>query len=202
MARAPAAGERRRRRSPEEAEREILDAAERLFKTHALHEVTVRAVMDQTTLSRNAFYLYFRDRYDLIGRLVTRLRADANAVLETFADRGSDPRQTGRRSLAAVARLYVENGPVLRALEQASRTDPRAARAWERFTQPAYDAVIRRVRQEIEAGREADPDPERLVKALLTMTRSCFLELVDPTDEEIERLVAALERIWARAVFP
>jgi AcrR family transcriptional regulator len=202
MARAPAAGERRRRRSPEEAEREILDAAERLFKTHALHEVTVRAVMDETTLSRNTFYLYFRDRYDLIGRLVTRLRADANEVLETFADRESDPRQTGQRSLEAVARLYVENGPVLRALEQASRTDPRAARAWERFTQPAYDAVITRVRQAIEDGREGDPDPERLVKALLTMTRSCFLELVDPTEEEIERLVAALQRIWGRAVFP
>jgi AcrR family transcriptional regulator len=202
MARAPAVSVRRRRRSPDEAEREILDAAERLLKKHPLHEVTVRAVMAETTLSRNSFYVYFRDRYDLIGRLVTRLRTEANAALRLFADRGSDPSTAGHRALEAVARLYTQHGPILRALQQAARTDPRAARAWNRFTSPAFDAVMTRVREEIETGRTADPDPEAIVQALLTMTRACLLELEDPSDEELARMVDTLDRIWGRAVFP
>ena len=201
MARAPATGERRRRRSPEEAEREILDAGERLLKRCALHELTVRAVMAETTLSRNSFYVYFRDRYDLIGRLVGRLRMNVNATMAQFTS-DEDPAWAGRQALYAAAQMYMEHGRTLRALQQAAKSDPGAARAWEEFTRPAEDGVLARVKEEIEKGRAGDPDPEQLVRTLFTMTRASFFELADEKDPDIDRLVDALHRIWRRALFP
>src|SRR5207244_10350837 len=65
----------RRRRRPEEAEREILDAARQLLTERPWSEVTVGAVMGRTTLSRKSFYVYFRDRHELITKLVAPLRA-------------------------------------------------------------------------------------------------------------------------------
>jgi TetR/AcrR family transcriptional regulator, ethionamide resistance regulator len=203
MARAPAAPEqRRRRRSPEEAEAEILDAAERLLKTRALHELTVRAVMAETTLSRNAFYVYFRDRYDLVGRVVRRLRKELNETLAEFLDPETDYATSGRRALESAARMYIEYGPILRSLEQAARTNKRAARAWESFTRPAYEGILARLKEEVGVRGVGDSDPEQLVHTLLTMTRASFFELADQKKPDVDRLVDALQRIWRRALFP
>ena len=46
-----------------------------------MHEVTVLAIMSKTTLSRKSFYVYFRDRSELILALVRPLRAQADAAL-------------------------------------------------------------------------------------------------------------------------
>jgi AcrR family transcriptional regulator len=200
MARAPAAGPRRRRRSPEEAEREILDAGERLLKRCSLHEFTVRAVMAETTLSRNSFYVYFRDRYDLIGRLVGRLRTNVNETMAHFTS-DENPAWAGREALDAAARMYLEYGPILRALQEAAKTDPGAARAWADFIRPGYEGVLVRVKAEIARGRAEDPDPEELVRTLFTMTRASFFELLDEPDPDVDRLVDALHRIWRRALF-
>src|SRR3712207_7320235 len=60
----------RRRRRPEEAERAILSAARSFFEKRPFRELTVERVMARTGLSRPAFYTYFRDRYDLVARLL------------------------------------------------------------------------------------------------------------------------------------
>ena len=60
----------RRRRSPESAEREILDAAEAFLRERPFRDLTVDEVMARTTLSRPSFYVYFRDRHQLAVRLV------------------------------------------------------------------------------------------------------------------------------------
>jgi TetR/AcrR family transcriptional regulator, ethionamide resistance regulator len=202
MALAPAGRERRRRRSPEEAEREILDAGERLLRRCSLHELTVRAVMDETTLSRNSFYVYFRDRYDLIGRLVARLRTNVNQTMAEFNGDADDPAAAGRQALYAAAAMYMEHGPVLRALQEAAKSDPGAARAWEDFTRPVEDSVIVALKREIDKRGAGDSDPEQLVRTLFTMTRASFFELADDPHPDIDRVVDALHRIWQRALFP
>ena len=82
----------RRRRRPEDAEREILDAAEALFTRRPVDAVTIDEVMSETGLSRQAFYAYFRDRHHLIARVVGRLAAQRDEVLSGWegpAHRGS-----------------------------------------------------------------------------------------------------------------
>jgi len=202
VAKAATAAPARRRRAPEQAEAEILDAAEQLLRHAPLGELTVSELMAATTLSRNSFYVYFDDRYQLLARLVQRLRADADATMEVFADPDSPRPEAGRAALAAAARLYAENGRLLRALADAAPHDDSAARAWEEFTEPSEAAVTARVREEIRRGRIRDIDPEPTVKALIAMNRACFFDqLVGKPDADVDRLVDVLYEIWTRALY-
>jgi AcrR family transcriptional regulator len=165
-------------------------------------ELSVARIMDATTLSRNSFYVYFRDRYDLIARLVGELRAEADAMMDAFADPASSPLDAGRRALLAAARLWAEHGELLRALSQAAAHDPSAARAWAEFIEPTESAVTARVREEMRAGRITGVDPEPTVRALVGMNRACFFrELVGRPDADVDAIVDVLHAIWVRALY-
>ena len=74
---------RRRRRTPEVAEQEIIAAAEALLRERPFREMTVDEVMRRTDLSRPSFYVYFRDRHHLVLRVVEHIGGE----LFTMADR-------------------------------------------------------------------------------------------------------------------
>lgn len=200
---ATATREKRRRRRPEDARREILDAADRLFRRHPSHEVTVTMIMGQTTLSRKSFYVYFRDRHELISELVRPLRRRGDEAMRPFLDPGRSAITAGREALLGVARLYAEHGELLRALAEAAGRDPEAARAWRGFVEPVRDAVVARVRGEVEAGRvPPDLDVEETVRALMAMNLACFFDqLAGRPEADVEGLVSVLHRIWTRVLY-
>jgi AcrR family transcriptional regulator len=191
---------RRRRRAPEDARQEILDAARRLIAERPLHEVTVMAIMERTTLSRKSFYVYFRDRSELITALVRPLRAGADAALAHWTG-AADPVAAGRAALRAAAGMYREHGTILRALFWASAGDPELAAARHDLTEPVIDTAVRAI-----SPIAADPDPERLratVRPLVTMNVHSLLALPsDATDSELDELVDTLASIWERATLP
>jgi AcrR family transcriptional regulator len=190
---------RRRRRRPEEAEREILDAAEQLLRELPSHAVTVAEIMARTSLSRKSFYVYFRDRHDLITRLVRPLRVELDAVMEQWRNR---PPPEGASALLAVARIYMREGPLLRALAEASRLDPDARRAWREFTDPPIAMVAERIREGIARGRIRPLDPDATAHALVGMNLYSFFDrLVDHPDADPEPLVDALHEIWMRTLY-
>jgi AcrR family transcriptional regulator len=191
---------RRRRRAPEDARQEILDAARRLIAERPLHEVTVMAIMERTTLSRKSFYVYFRDRSELITALVRPLRAGADAALAHWTG-AADPVAAGRAALRAAAGMYREHGTILRALFWASAGDPELAAARHDLTEPVIDTAVRAI-----SPIAADPDPERLratVRPLVTMNVHSLLALPsDATDTELDEFVDTLASIWERATLP
>src|SRR5919202_5540354 len=75
---------RRRRRTPEAAQREIIEAAERLLKERPFREPTVDEVMRRTGLSRPSFYVYFKDRHTLLLRVVQRIGDDLQEMSERW----------------------------------------------------------------------------------------------------------------------
>jgi AcrR family transcriptional regulator len=191
--------EPRRRRRPEEAEGEILVAAEQLLRELPSHAVTVAAIMARTSLSRKSFYVYFRDRHDLITRLVRPLRAELDTVMDRWR---STPPSDGGRALLAIARIYMREGPLLRALAEASRLDPDARRAWREFTDPPIAMIAERIRKEIASGWIRELDPEATAHALVGMNLYAFFDqLVDHPDADPEPLVDALHEIWVRTLY-
>ncbi len=162
-----------------------------------MHEVTVLAIMGKTTVSRKSFYVYFRDRSELILALVRPLRAQADAALEYWAG-AADPVGAGRAALRAAASLYRQHGSILRALFWASADDPDLAAARRGLTQPVIDTAVRVI-----GPIAADPDPHRLratVTALVTMNVHNMLALpADATDADLDQLVDTLASIWERA---
>lgn len=158
--------------------------------------------MAGTTLTRNAFYVYFRDRYELIARLVARLRAGADAAMDAFAGGASLTEPAGREALAAAARLYAEHGEILRALAAAADDDKAAARAWAEFLEPSHRIMSEMVRREMAAGRITGIDPEPTVRALVAMNRACFFDqLVGRPDPPIDAVVDTLHAVWTRTLY-
>jgi AcrR family transcriptional regulator len=188
----------RRRRSPQDASQEILDAAKELIAERPVHEVTVLAIMERTTLSRKSFYVYFRDRAELIIALVRPLRVQADAALAYWTG-ASDPVQAGRAALLAAARMYREHGTIMRALFWASADDPDLATARAELTRPVIEAAV-----QVLGPVAADRDPARLratVTALVTMNVHSLLALPSTaTDAELDQLTDTLATIWERAV--
>src|SRR3954466_14782163 len=76
-------GRRRRRRTPEVAEREIIAAAEELLRERPFRELTVDEVMRGADLSRLSFYVCSRDPPRLVLRVVEHLGTE----LWTMSDR-------------------------------------------------------------------------------------------------------------------
>lgn len=192
----------RRRRRPEEAEREILDAAESLIRERPFSEVTVMAVMERTTLSRKSFYVYFRDRHDLIARMVAPLRQELDQRLAEVRAANPSYREQARAAFLEVARFYNQHGELLRALRESSSHDKDAERVWREFTDPPIAGIADFIRAETEAGRSQGLDPDRAARALITMNLGCFFDqLIGKPGADPEPLVDTLAEIWVRAVF-
>ena len=190
----------RRRRTPQDAREEILDATRELLAERPLHEITVLAIMERTTLSRKSFYVYFRDRSELIIALVRPLRAQTDAALAHWAG-ATDPIRAGRAALRAAASLYRQHGTIMRALFWASADDPGLAAARHELIEPVIDTAVRAI-----SPIAADPDPRRLratVRALVTMNlHSLLAQTADATDADLDQLVDTLALIWERATLP
>jgi AcrR family transcriptional regulator len=193
----------RRRRTREDAEREILEAAGRVLAERPFEDLTVSAVMAGTTLSRKAFYVYFADRYELLTRLVAPLRTRGDDVMARW--REGDALGDGRATIRGIAAMYAEHGVVLRALHDAAARHPEARRVWEQFTEPVIALIAERLRTEIEEGRIAPlDDPGRTARALVGMNLYAFFAQLaghDPPEAQIDALVDTLNEIWDRALY-
>jgi TetR/AcrR family transcriptional regulator, ethionamide resistance regulator len=201
MPRARAGDPKRRRRPREEAEREILDAAAALLRERPLHAVSVSAIMEQTTLSRKSFYVYFRDRYELLTRLFRPLRTELDEANALILEQEADDLVAGTRaSLRVVARFFAgENGALVRALHEASAYDEEAARVWREFNEPVIAAFVEQTRREVRAGRLAEVDVEPTVRALVGMNLYCFFDqIVGNPSADADAIAETLFTIWAR----
>jgi AcrR family transcriptional regulator len=203
---APTAEPKRRRRSREEAEREILEAAAALLRERPLHEVSVSAIMERTTLSRKSFYVYFRDRYELLTRLFRPLRRELDRANALFLEQPTgDLLADTRVSLEAVVGFFAgRDGALVRALHEASAYDEEAARVWREFNEPVIAAFTDQVRREIAAGRLAEGiDVEPTVRALVGMNLYCFFDqVVGNPAADVEAIAGTLLAVWARTFLP
>ena len=120
-------GGRRRRRSPEVAEQEIIDAAEALLRERPFRELTVDEVMRRTDLSRPSFYVYFRDRHHLVLKVVERLSAESAAGADIWYQAEGSGREVIREATAAVVDVFVRHGAVMQATW---RSRPPTAARW------------------------------------------------------------------------
>jgi TetR/AcrR family transcriptional regulator, ethionamide resistance regulator len=198
----PASDQKRRRRRPEEAEQEILDAARGLLATRPSREVTVGAIMAATTLSRKSFYVYFANRYELLRRLVEPLGAERDAIVDALWRDGADMAAGGRTALLQLADLYAKHGALLRALAEASSEDHEARRAWREFLEPVIAGHAAKIREEIAEGRIEGIDPDRTARALIGMNLQYFFdELVDNPSPDLEAAAETLLTIWQRVLY-
>jgi TetR/AcrR family transcriptional regulator, ethionamide resistance regulator len=202
----------RRRRRPEEAERAILAAARSFLERNAFREMTVESVMARTGLSRPAFYAYFRDRYELVARVLEGIGGLLFAVDRRWLVGAEESREEAREVLADALRrgaeTFVRYGPVLRAISEAASQDERVEEVYrygliERLT----GSVAARVERDRKRGLvPKGVDPEETARALVLMTERYLLDAFGkpedrPSREKTEAVIETLVAVWASTLY-
>ena len=196
-------GQRRRRRSPEVAEREILAAAEELLRERPFRDLTVDEVMRRTELSRPSFYVYFRDRNHLVLRVVERLGEQMWAMSENwFGASGPSGPDSFRVALEGVVGVWDRHGPVMHALADAATFDQGVERAHGQLMQSFMDVIAKHIEGEIEAGRVLPLDAQETARALSLMNDNYLLATLGRTRTATpEKVVETLSTIWTRTLY-
>jgi AcrR family transcriptional regulator len=193
---------RRRRRTPEVAEGEIIAAAESLLRERPFRELTVDEVMRRTGLSRPSFYVYFRDRHHLVLRVVEHLGAELFTMSDRWLRGTGDGPQLAREALEGIVAVFVEHGPVMRALADAATDDPGVEQAYTDIVQSFVDATARHIDEETAAGRILPLDGYETAKALVwMMERYLNLSLGREPLTAHESVADTLVTIWTRVLY-
>ena len=201
----------RRRRRPEEAERAILAAARAFLEERPFREMTVDGVMVRTGLSRPAFYAYFRDRYEVVTRLLEGIGGLLFALDWRWLS-GEEIEEEAREvlveALRAGSRTFVEYGPVLRAIADAAGYDARVEQVYRYgLIERLIAAVASRISRDVEAGLSpSDLDPQETARALVLMTERYLLDVFGrperrPSRRESAVVFGTLEEIWVRTLY-
>jgi AcrR family transcriptional regulator len=195
-------GGRRRRRTPEVAEAEIVAAAEALLKERPFRELTVDEVMRRTDLSRPSFYVYFRDRHHLILRVVEHLGNELRTMSQRWYTGSGDGPAQAREAMEGIVDVYAEHGPVLRALADAAADDPEVEQVYGGLVQSFVDATRKHIEAEIAAGRVAALDAGETARALVwMMERYLNLSLGRAGAAERDKVAETLTTIWTRVLY-
>ncbi len=193
---------RRRRRTPEAAEREIVDAAEALLREKPFRELTVDDLMRRTGLSRPSFYVYFSDRHELVLKVVEHLGGELFAMSERWYSGTGDGPALVREAIDGLVGVFADHGPVLRALADAAAEDPRVEAAYLALLQRFVDATARHIEDEIAAGRILPLDPVPTATALTwMMERYLQLRIGRNPDAPVKPIADALTTIWSRVLY-
>ncbi len=197
----PAPGGRRPRQDPRETEREILLAAEALLRERPFRDITVEQLMLRTGLKRPAFYAHFRDRYELVLRVVE------NIELKLFEQSDQWLRSEGPEhahdAFAGVGRVYESHGVVLRALADASASDARLEETYRGLVQAFVDASAAKIRADQQAGLVSPSlHAEETGRALVWLSERYLSEVYGSGEAvDTELTVEVLHRIWVSAIY-
>jgi AcrR family transcriptional regulator len=194
---------KRIRRTPEQAEAEILHAAEEILRDAGIRGLSVSNVMNLTDMKRAAFYHYFEDRGDLIVGLLGRIEKEMmEASRGWLLDGGGGPGPL-REALTGAIGIYRRHGHVLAAAETASFDDENVERAWrDGIVENFITAVTARIVVENESGRATVADPANTARALVLMNTRLLNEDFGrrgvPREIPPEDVIVA---IWQRTIY-
>jgi len=193
---------KRRRRRPEEAAGEILDAAEKILRKRPFRDLQVANLMDATGLRRSSFYHYFRDRHDVVVRLVERLSAELEPMNERWFRDDEDPIASLRDGYRGVGEIWAKHGPVLRAIAEAAIHDRKVEKAQRELVDTITRGTAERIRTDIARGRTLPLDPDETARALILMSMQFLNErLGRGRRRDWKPVVATLSRIWLRTLY-
>ncbi len=181
-------------------------ATRSLLETRRYADINVAAILSASGTAKGSFYLYFARKEDLLAALVREAIADGLDAAESWTSSAAntDPVGALREGVAAGARLWERQAPVLRAIVEASGGDAELDGLWrqqmDRFTQ----AALARLDGDQEAAAWlAGRDPLPIVTALTWLgERVYYLAATGtpPFDSE-QTVIDTLAEAWALALY-
>jgi AcrR family transcriptional regulator len=192
----PRSGERRR-----EAEQALLAATEALLDDgSSFAELSVERIAVKAGRPRTAFYLYFRDKRELLERLTETVAERLFAVADRWWS-GEDGRRDLRAALADLLETYGEHANLLRAVVDASAYDEQVGEFWRSLMGRFVTATEERL---VADGEPASAAASKAFVLCWMTERSAYQHFGraargEPVDDG--ELLDALTAVWEKSVY-
>ena len=161
--------------------------------------------MARTSLSRSSFYVYFRDRHELLLRVVEEIGGQLFAVAERWFAGSGGAGEDVRVALEGVVAVYAGHGPVMRAISDAASVDPEVETVYDGLIASFVEATAARLDDEAADARRTRSlaDPHDTAHALVWMTERYLSRSFGSSSPRVSRQTAAntLYEVWVRALY-
>jgi AcrR family transcriptional regulator len=192
----------RRRQARDETRRQILDAAERLLRAGSFRELSVESLMAETGHSRTVFYRHFDDLADLVLAVLQDIGTELYEVSQRWISSLGEREAAVREGLSAIVDFFVRQGPLLRAVVEASHHDAEIERIYGGFLTLYRDLTAQALEREIAGGNIRRLDAAETARALTFMNEGYLLDSFgrEPGADR-EQVLDALTAIWQRVLY-
>jgi AcrR family transcriptional regulator len=179
----------------------ILAATAGLLTDRQFGDLAVSDILAEAGVSRGSFYFYFDGKHDVLAELVRRAVARGHDAAAPWLAVPADPVAALRTGITAGAELWRQSAPVLRAIVENWRTDPRLEALWTEQMQTFTDATVAQI--------NADPRLEALwTEQMQTFTDATVAQInADPrarqrlAGQDIPALASALTWLGERLYY-
>ena len=182
----------------------ILDATARLLADRSFGDLAVSDILAAAGVSRGTFYFYFDSKHDVLAELVRRAVAQGHQAAAPWLAHPDDPAAALRTGTTAGAELWRASAPILRAIVDNWRTDPRLTALWLEQMQSFTDATIAQITADPRALRELNGVDIPAIASALTWLgeRLYYLAATDtPPFDDQDTLVQTLVYIWTSTLY-
>ena len=182
----------------------ILAATADLLGERNFSDLAVGDILTAAGVSRGSFYFYFDSKHDVLAELVRRAVAEGHAAAAPWLAQPDDPAAALRAGITAGAALWQASAPILRAIVENWRTDPRLTALWLEQMQSFTDATVAQISADPRARQAlADQDIPAVAAALTWLgERLYYLAATGtaPFDDQ-DTLVNTLLHLWTSALY-
>ncbi|HEX4255783.1 MAG TPA: TetR/AcrR family transcriptional regulator [Streptosporangiaceae bacterium] len=181
----------------------ILAATERLLAERSFADLAVSEILAAAGVSRGSFYFYFDSKHDVLAELVRRAVSRGHQAAAPWLAGPQDQTTALRAGITAGAELWQASAPVLRAIVENWRTEPRLTALWLEQMQTFTDATVARLTADPAAAqRLAGQDVPALASALTWLgERLYYLAAIGtPPFDDQDTLVETLLFLWTSAL--
>ncbi len=181
----------------------ILDAADQFLQTHPFRDLTVSGLMQATSVSRPAFYQYFRDRYDIAAALIERVGQAAASTGRAWMSGETEPVAGCDAGVRALVANVLPHAYVIRAICDAAAADERIDRLWRQgFIQRYVEGSARRIRMDQSSGIiAASVNPDLLARALVDATERFICDCLGKPECPQDEFADTLSKVWCGTLY-
>jgi AcrR family transcriptional regulator len=155
-------------------------------------ELSVEQIAQAAGISRSTFYLYFRDKVDVLLRLSGSLKRESYEMAASWRPTGPDGGLEGlARTYELILRHYREHAALLAAINEVATYDPAVREAWTADQDRFIGNLVTVLKEEQRAGRTpADIDPELAAKVIVQGGGQVLAQQVSNGDSSEDAVVA------------
>lgn len=182
----------------------ILAATAELLASHSFGDLAVSDILKSAGVSRGTFYFYFDSKQAVLGELVRRAVAQGRAAAAPWLANPADPVAALRAGITAGAELWRASAPILRAIVENWRTDPRLTTLWLEQMQSFTNATVAQITADPRATEILSGQDITAVASALTWLgeRLYYLAATStPPFDDQDTLVSTLVHVWTSVLY-